>query len=82
MIALLLLLQQQAPVVVDVARQPEANRDISIDTYLEMFAGTGVLLAAAAIGCVLVAGGMLLYKKWRDSSDPTGGQTTHTRLGI
>jgi hypothetical protein len=81
MIALFLLLQQ-APVVVDLAKQPEANPDISVYTVLGMFAMAGVLLAVAAVGSVLVAGGMFLYKRWRDSSDPNAGQHTHTRLRI
>jgi hypothetical protein len=76
------LLLQQAPVVVDLAKQPEASPDISIHTVLGMFAMAGVLLAAAAVGSTLVAGGMFLYKRWRDSSDPNAGQHTHTRLRI
>jgi hypothetical protein len=78
----LFLLLQQAPVVVDLATQPKADPDISIYTVLGMFAMAGVLLAAAAVGSVLVAGGMLLYKRWRDTSDPSVGQHTHTRLRI
>lgn len=78
----LFLLLQQAPVVVDLAKQPTPNPDISIYTVLGMFAMAGVLLAAAAVGGVIVAGGMFLYKRWRDSSDPNAGQHTHTRLRI
>jgi hypothetical protein len=77
------LAQQQAPVVVDLTlQQPEPAVDISIYTVLGMFAMAGVLLAAAAIGSVLVAGGMFFYKRWRDSNDPDAGQLTHTRLRI
>jgi hypothetical protein len=82
MINLLLLAQQQAPVVVDLTRQPEVAPDISIYTVLGMFAMAGVLLAVAAVGSILVAGGMLIYRRWRDSSDPDAGQHTHTRLRI
>ena len=74
---------QQAPVVVDLtAHQPEPAADISIYTVLGMFAMAGVLLAVAAGGSVLVAGGMFLYKRWRDGNDPAAGQHTHTRLRI
>ncbi len=80
---LVALVQQEAPVVVDLTlRQPEVAPDISIYTVLGMFAMAGVLLAAAATGSVLVAGGMFLYKRWRDSNDPDAGQHTHTRLRI
>lgn len=80
--SLLLLAQQQAPVVVDLAAQPEPTPDISIYTVLGMFAMAGVLLAVAAIGSVVVAGGMLLYKRWKDSSNPNAGEHTHTKLRI
>ena len=83
MINLLQLAQQQAPVVVDLTRQqPDAAADISIYTVLGMFAMAGVLLAVAAIGSVVVAGGMFFYKRWRDSNDPAAGQHSHTRLRI
>lgn len=83
MISLLLLALQQAPVVVDLTnQQPEAAPDISIYTVLGMFAMAGVLLAVAAAGSIIVAGGMLAYRWWRDRSDPDAGQHTHTRLRI
>jgi hypothetical protein len=43
-----------------------------------------VLLLVALIGCVLVAGGMILYKRWRDGSapPPEAPPHTHIRLGI
>ncbi len=77
------LVQQTAPpIVVEVVKQPEPTRDIAIDVILGMFAMAGVFLAAAAIGSVLVAGGIILYRRWRDSSDPDMGQHTHTKLRI
>jgi hypothetical protein len=77
------LAQEQAPVVVELTiQQPEAAPDISIYTVLGMFAMAGVLLALAATGSVLVAGGVFIYKRWRDSNDPDAGQHTHTRLRI
>lgn len=82
MSSLFLLAQQQAPVVVDLARQPDAAPDISIYTVLGMFAMAGVLLAVMAVGTLLVAGGMFLYKRWKDGNDPAAGQHSHTRLRI
>jgi hypothetical protein len=83
MIDLFLLAQQQAPLVVDLTRQqPEVAPDISIYTVLGMFAMAGVLLATMAVGSILVAGGMFVYKRWRDGSDPDAGRHTHTRLRI
>jgi predicted RND superfamily exporter protein len=81
--ALLHLALQQAPVVVDLTRQqPEPTPDIAIYTILGMFAMAGVLLAVAATGAVLVASGMLIYKRWRDAANPDAGAHTHTRLRI
>ena len=79
---LLLLAQQQAPVVVEIAKQPDPTPDVGIYRILGMFAMAGVLLAAAAIGSALVAGGMLVYRRWKDASDPDAGQHTHTKLRI
>ena len=70
---------QQNPIVVEVAKQPPPTRDASIDAVLSIFALAGVFLLAAAVGSVLVAGGIVLYKRWR------GGNTsdaTHTQLRI
>ena len=76
------LLAQQ-PIVVDLARQPEPTRDISIEVVLSMFAVAGIFLLVAAVGCALVAGATILYKRWRDGSAPTTEtQHSHTRLQI
>ena len=72
---------QQNPIVVDLGSQPPPARDISIDTVLGIFALAGAFLAAAAIGAVLVAGGMLLYKGRKDASNPELGPS-HTQLGL
>jgi hypothetical protein len=79
---LFLLAQQQAPVVVEIAKQPDPTPDVGIYRILGMFAMAGVLLAAAAIGSAIVAGGMLLYRRWKDASDPQAGQHSHTKLRI
>ena len=70
---------QQTPIVVEVAKQPPPTRDASIDAVLGIFALAGVFLLAAVVGSALVAGGMVLYKKWRGQPE---GVTSHTRLEI
>jgi hypothetical protein len=47
-----------------------------------MFAMAGVLLLIAAIGSALVAGSMILYKRWRDQSAPPQSTHSHTTLRI
>jgi hypothetical protein len=75
------LLQQ--PVIVDLAKQPRPDKDISIDVILGMFAMAGALLLVAAIGSGMVAAGMLLYKRWRDASAPANQSPhSHTSLRI
>ena len=79
----MILFLQQNPIVVDLAKQPEPSRDISLDVVVGMFAMAGVVLLVAAIGSGLVAGGMLLYKRWRDASaPPTQSPHSHTSLRI
>ena len=73
---------QQNPIVVELGTQPPPARDISIDTVLGIFALAGAFLAAAAVGSALVAGGMLLYKRRRDASNPEAMGPTHTQLGL
>ena len=74
---------QQQPVIVDLAEQPPPSRDIAIDVILGMFAMAGVFLLVAAVGSGLVAGGMLLYKRWRDAAGPAESSPhSHTSLRI
>jgi hypothetical protein len=70
----------QGPIVVDVAPAVAPARDISVDTVLGMFAMTGVLLAFAAVGGLVVAGAVILYKRRRELTDD--GAPTHTRLEL
>jgi heme/copper-type cytochrome/quinol oxidase subunit 2 len=73
----------QQPIVVDLARQPQPSQDISIQVVLSMFAVAGIFLLVALVGCVIVAGGMILYKRRRDAAaSPQETQHTHIRLGI
>jgi hypothetical protein len=77
------LLLAQKPIVVDLARQPQPSQDISIQVVLSMFAVAGVFLLVALTGCLIVAGGMILYKRRRDASaPPQETQHTHIRLQI
>jgi hypothetical protein len=80
----MLLLLTQNPIVVDLAEESaKPARDISIDVVLGIFATAGWFLLAAAIGSSLVAGGVILYKRWRDASAPaTQPPHTHTSLRI
>ena len=76
-------LQAQKPIVVDLAKPSPESHDISIDVVLSMFAMAGIFLLVAFIGCAVVAGGMILYKRWRDSSAPPQTEShTHIRLQI
>lgn len=73
----------QEPIVVDLATKSEPSRDISIEVVLAMFAVAGIFLLVALIGCAIVAGGMIFYKRWRDASAPPAEtQHTHIRLQI
>jgi hypothetical protein len=76
-------LQAPKPIVVDLAKPSPESHDISIDVVLSMFAMAGIFLLVALIGCSVVAGGMILYKRWRDSSTPPQTEPhTHIRLQI
>jgi len=73
----------QKPIVVDLSTKSEESRDISIEVVLSMFAVAGIFLLVALIGCAIVAGGMILYKRRRDASAPPAeAQHTHIRLRI
>lgn len=80
----MLTLLAQNPIVVELGPAQQAERDISIDVVLGMFATAGWFLLAGAIGCGIVAGCVILYKRWRDSR-PAPAQSaphTHTTLHI
>jgi hypothetical protein len=77
------VLLQQKPIVVDLTHKTADSHDISIDVVLGMFAMAGIFLLVALVGCAIVAGAMILYKRRRDASaPPSGDQHTHIRLGI
>jgi hypothetical protein len=72
---------QQAPIVVEVLKQPEPAPDISIDYILTMFATAGVILLAAAIGGLIAGAIFIAFRRLRDASTPPT-ETTHVRLRI
>jgi hypothetical protein len=80
----MLSLLLQNPIVIELEKAPPPERDISIDVVLGMFATAGWFLLAGAVGCAIVAGGVVLYKRWRDAHPGAAEQTphTHTRLHI
>ena len=78
----MLILLAQKPIVVDLSRQPPPSDDISIQVVLAMFAVAGIFLLVAAVGCAIVAGGMILYKRRQDAAAPPEAQHTHIRLQI
>jgi len=80
MIALLSLVQN--PIIVDVGKQPDPTGDISIDFVVGMFAMAGVLLAVAAVGCLIVACVVVFIKRRQAAHDDSGEMTSHTRLKI
>ena len=75
-----LALLQQKPIIVDVSKQPTPTRDITFDFLAGMFAMTGLFLLAALVGSVIVAGGIILYKRRRRSTET--GDPGHTTLRI
>ena len=72
---------QQEPFIVDVVKQPEAARDISLDVVLGMFEMAGVVLLVAALGGLVAGAIFIAIKRFRDSSAPPS-DTDHVKLGI
>lgn len=77
----MLALLQQNPIIVDVGQKADATPDISLEFVVGMFSMAGVFLLAAAVGSLLVAGGIIVSKRWRRPS-ASAGEPTHTRLRI
>lgn len=75
------MLIQQEPIVVDVFRQPDAARDISLDVVLGMFSMAGALLLFAALGGLVVGAMFIAIRRARDAKAPATG-SDHVRLRI
>ena len=71
---------QAPPIVVDVVKQPPATPDLSVTSVLTIFALAGAAVLVAAISSLIVAAVIVVVKRWRERSAPTG--PTHTRLEI
>ena len=76
----LLTLLQQKPIIVDVGKPPPPTHDITLDFVAGMFAMAGLFLLAALVGCVIIAGGIILYKRWRSSTGTDGPDHTSLRI--
>jgi hypothetical protein len=72
---------QQPPIVVEVLKQPEPARDISIDFILAMFATAGVILLIAAIGGLIAGALFIAIRRLRDAATPPT-DSSHVRLRI
>jgi hypothetical protein len=75
---------QDKPIVVDVIRQPEITRDVSVDAVLGMFALAGVFMLFAAVGGLLVGGIYVWIRRKQDSSATSTDTpaTSHVKLQI
>ena len=75
------MFSQQEPILVEVLKQPEAARDISLDVVLGMFTMAGVLLLCAAVGGLLVGAIFIGLRRARDAkTTPTDKDDLRLRI--
>ena len=79
---MIVLQPEQPPIVVEVLKQPQATRDISIDYILTMFATAGVFLLIAAVGGIIVGGIIVAIRRMRDASKPPDPDSSHVKLRL
>jgi hypothetical protein len=73
---------QQDPIVVEVARQPQATPEISYGSVLLSAVNlVGVILVAALIVGAVV-GGVIIWRKKRDEKTQPLSEPSHVRLRI
>ncbi len=72
---------QQEPIIVEVLRQPEAARDISLDVVLGMFSMAGIMVLGAALGGLVVGAIFVGIRRFRESSAPPA-DANHLRLRL
>ncbi|OFW17449.1 MAG: hypothetical protein A3F70_13625 [Acidobacteria bacterium RIFCSPLOWO2_12_FULL_67_14] len=72
----------QAPIIVDVVKQPQPARDISVEYILTMFATVGVVLLIAAVGGLIAGAIFIGIRRLRDVKAPATNETEHVRLRI
>jgi len=75
------MLLQQEPIVVEVFKQPEAARDISLDVVVGMFTMAGLVLLFAALGGLVVGGIFIAIRRARDRRAPSPDDE-HVRLRL
>jgi hypothetical protein len=75
------MFQPSSPIVVDITGQPEAARDISIDTVLSIFALAGAFLVAALVVALLGGGTFLIYRRMHAAA-LDGGDSGLTTLDL
>ncbi len=72
---------QQEPIVVEVFKQPDVARDISVDVVVGMFSMTGVALLFAALGGLVVGAIFVGIRRFRDASArPIDTETLRLRI--
>ena len=69
------MLLQPDSFIVEVIRQPEPTRDISLDVIVGMFGLAGALLAMAAVGSVVAGVVMVLIRRVRAGRPPAPEQS-------
>ena len=74
------MLLQQEPIIVEVIKQPEVARDISLDVVLGMFAMAGVMLLIAALGGLVAGAIFVALRRAREAKKTTDNE--HIRLRI
>jgi hypothetical protein len=77
-----MLLQQQQPIIVELANQPEASRDISVDTALSIFLMPFVVLVALLLGGAIVGALVVAYKRWRERGDGSMIASDHPSIRV
>ena len=75
---------QDKPIVVEVIRQPEVTRDVSVDAVLGMFALAGIFILIAVVGGLVVGGIYVWIRRKQDASAPSSETpvTSHVKLQI
>jgi hypothetical protein len=73
---------QQAPIIVEVAKQPTITPDISVSVVVGMFQMAGAFLLVAAIGSLIAGGIAIVIRRRRDASSDGTPDTGHVRLRI
>ena len=77
-----MLFLQQQPIVVEVLKQPQPTRDISIDYIITMFQTAGVFLLIAAVGGLIVGAIFVGIRRLREGSAHHPSDSEHVRLRI